>query len=91
MFFFSTANVQLRLNQKGGFYDKGRALSICHCERVLNLYHDGNSKQGIAREVCVSHKYVNSVIKQYNEANTSLRAPKVCRDPDKVDLFVLNT
>ena len=42
---FSTANVQLRLNQKGGFYDNGRALSICHRERVLDLYQDGNSER----------------------------------------------
>ena len=29
---------------------------------------------------------MNNVIKRYNEANTSLRAPKVCRAPEKVDL-----
>ena len=29
---------------------------------------------------------MNNVIKRYTEANTSLRAPKVCRGPEKVDL-----
>ncbi|KAK2568358.1 hypothetical protein P5673_007379, partial [Acropora cervicornis] len=81
-------NVQLRLNQSGGFYDNGRALSLCHRERVLDLYHDGNSERGIAREVRVSRSYVNNIIKRYNEvSNTSLRAPKVCRGPQKVDLY----
>ena len=84
---YSIANVQLRLNQRGGFYDNGRALSLCHRERVLDLYHDGNSERGIAREVRVSRSYVNNIIKRYNEANTSLRAPKVCRGPQKVDLY----
>ena len=37
-------------------------------------------------EKFVSRLYVNNVIKRYNEANTSLRAPKVCRGPEKVDL-----
>ena len=84
---YSTANVQLRLNQNGGFYDNGRALSLCHRERVLDLYHDGISERGIAREVRVSRSYVNNIIKRYNEANTSLRAPKACRDPKKVDIY----
>ena len=84
---YSTANVQLRLNQSGSFYDNGRALSLCYRERVLDLYHDGNSERGIAREVRVSRSYVNNIIKRYNEANTSLRAPKVCRGPQKVDLY----
>ena len=85
--FFSTANVQLRLNQKGGFYDNGWSLSICHRERVLDLHHDGKSERGISREVRVSRTYVNNVIKRYTEANTSLRAPKVCCGPKKVDRF----
>ena len=86
-YFFSTANVQLRLNQKGGFYDNGRSLSICHRERVLDLHHDGNSERVISREVRVSRTYVNNVIKRYTEANTSLRAPKVCFGPKKVDRY----
>ena len=53
----------------------------------MDLYHDGNSERGIAREVRVSRIYVNNVIKRYNEANTSLGAPKVCRGPEKVDLY----
>ena len=61
--------------------------SLCHRERVLDLYHDGNSERGIAREVRVSCSYVNNIIKRYNEANTSLRAPKVCRGPKKVDFY----
>ncbi|XP_068734513.1 paired box protein 6 homolog [Montipora capricornis] len=80
-------NVQLHLNQSVGFYDNGRALSLCHWERVLDLYHDRNSERGIAREVCVSRSYVNNIIKGYNEANTSLRAPNVCRGLQKVDLY----
>ena len=31
---------------------------------------------------------MTNIIKQYNEANTSLRALKVCRGPEKVDLYV---
>ena len=46
-----------------------------------------NSERGIAREVRVSRSYVNNIIKRYNKANTSLRAPKVCRGPQKVDLY----
>jgi len=84
---YSTANVQLRLNQNGGFYDNERVLSLCHRERVLDLYHDGNSEQGIAREVRVSRSYVNNTVKRYNEAHTSLIAPKVCRGPEKVDIY----
>ena len=53
----------------------------------MDLYHDGNSERGIAREVRVSRSYVNNIIKRYNEANTSLRVPKVCRGPQKVDLY----
>ena len=53
----------------------------------MDLYHDANSERGIAREVRVSRSYVNNTIKRYNEANTSLGAPKVCRDPQKVDLY----
>ena len=53
----------------------------------MDLYHDGNSERGIAREVCVTRSYVNNIIKRYNEANTSHRAPKVCRDLQKVDLY----
>ena len=36
---------------------------MCHRERVLDLYHYGNIERGIAREVRVSRKYVNNVIK----------------------------
>ena len=53
----------------------------------MDPYHDGNSERGIAREVRVSRSYVNNIIKRYNEANSSLRAPKVCRAPQKVDLY----
>ena len=49
--------------QKGYFYDNGQDLSMCHRERVLDLYHYGKSERGIAREVRVSRKYVNNVIK----------------------------
>ena len=35
----------------------------------------------------MNSKYVNNIIKRYNEANTSLGAPKVCRGPEKVDLY----
>ena len=64
-----------------------RMSANCHRERVLDLYHDGNSERGIARKVNISRSYVNNIIKRYNEANTSLRAPKVCRGPQKVDLY----
>ena len=84
---YSTANVQLRLNQNGSLHDNRRVLSLCHCEWVLDLYHDGDSEQGIAREVRGSQSYVDNIIKRCNEANTSLRAPEVCCDPTKVDLY----
>ena len=29
--------------------------------QVLDLYHDGNSELGIAREVRVIHSYVNNI------------------------------
>ena len=35
----------------------------------------------------MSRTYVNNVIKRYTEANTSLRAPKVCCGPKKVDRY----
>ena len=35
----------------------------------------------------MSRKYVNNVIKRYNVATSSLGAPKVCRGPEKVDLY----
>ena len=41
----------------------------------------------IAKEDRVSRSYVNKIIKRYNEANTSIRATKVCRDPKKFDLY----
>ena len=41
----------------------------------------------IAKEDRVSRSYVNKIIKRYNEANTSIRAPKVCCDPKKFDLY----
>ena len=35
----------------------------------------------------MSRSYVNNIIKRYNEANTSLRAPNVCRDLEKVNFY----
>ena len=69
----SAANVQLRVNQKGGIYDNGRAHSNLMCERVLNLHHEGLSDRAIAREMKTSRSFVNKVVRNYNENSTALR------------------
>ena len=55
--------------------------------QVLDLYHDGNSELGIAREVRVIHSYVNNINQQHNEANALLKVSGVCCGPKKVDLY----
>ena len=72
----SAANVQLRVNQKGGIYDNGRAHSNLMRERVLNLHHEGLSERAIAREMKTSRSFVNKVVRNYNENNTALCLPR---------------
>ena len=39
VYYFTPANVQLRLNRYGGCFDNGRPLPELQRERVLDLYH----------------------------------------------------
>ena len=85
--YFPIADVQLRLNRNGGIYDNGRSLPIMVRDRILDLHHDGNSSRQIAQEIRVSHSFANKVIKRYDEANTSLKAPRSIYAKPKIDLI----
>ena len=84
-YYFTPANVQLRLNRYGGCYDNGRPLPQMQRERVLDLYHDGLGHHQIVREVRSSPGFVQKVIDRYNEQNTSLRAARVDYPRPKID------
>ena len=85
VYYFTPANVQLRLNRYGGCFDNGRPLPEMQRERVLDLYHDGFGHRQIAREVRSSPGFVQKVIDRYNEQNTSLRAARVDYPRPKID------
>ena len=85
LFYFTLADVQLRLNRYGGSFDNGRALPAMYRERVLDLYHDGFGNRQIAREIRSSPGFVQKVIDRYNEQNTSLRDIRVGFPSPKID------
>jgi len=58
-------------------------------QRVLQLYHDGFCHRQIAREIRSSPGFVQKVIDQYNEQNTSLRGLRVDFAKAKIDENVL--
>ena len=83
VYYFTPANVQLRLNRYGGCFDNGRPLPEMHRERVLDLYHDGFGHRQIAREVRSSPGLV--LIDRHNEQDTSLRAARVDYPEPNID------
>ena len=85
VYYFTPANVQLRLNRYGGCFDNGRPLPEMQRERVLDLYHDGLGHRQIAREARLSPGFVQKVIERYNEQNTSLRTARVDYPRPKID------
>ena len=62
LFYFTVADVQLRLNRYGGSFDNGRALPAMYRERVLDLYYDGFGNRQISREIRSSPGFVQKVI-----------------------------
>ena len=89
LFYFTLADVQLRLNRYGGSFDNGRALPAMYRERVLDLSHDGFGNCQIAREIRLSLGFVQKVIDRYNERNTSLRDIRVGFPSPKIDEHVV--
>ena len=83
VFYFTLADVQLRLNRYGGSFGNGRALPALY--RVLDLYHDGFGNRQIAWEVRSRPGFVQKVIDRYNEQNTSLRGIRVGYPSPKID------
>jgi len=61
----------LTVNNHGGIFDNGRLLPHIYRERILDLYHQGTSQRLIADEMRVSMGYVNKVVQNYVEKNTS--------------------
>ena len=85
LFYFTLADVQLRLNRYDGTFDNGRALPAMYRKRVLDLYHDGFGNRQIAREIRSSPGFVQKVIDCYNEEKTSLRGSRVGFPRPKID------
>ena len=85
VYYFTPANVQLRLNRYGGYFDNGRPLPEMQRERVLDLYHDGFGHCQIARKLRSSPGFVQKVINRYNEQDTSLRAARVDYPEPNID------
>ena len=85
LFYFTLADVQLRLNRYGGSFDNGRAPPALYRERVLDLYLDGFGNRQITREIRSSPGFVQKVIDRYNEQNTSLRGIRVGFPSPKID------
>ena len=56
----------------GGIYDNGRRLSQLLRERVLDLHHDGMSPQLIANEGKSSRHFVQNVLRDYDQNNSSM-------------------
>lgn len=70
------ANIQLRVNQRGGIYDNGRNLPQMYRERVLDLAHIGMSQRMIASELRTSKHFIHKVLKNYDETNSAVPTPK---------------
>ena len=85
VYYFTPANVQLRLNKFGGCFDNGRPLPELQRERVLDLYHHGFGHRQIAWKLRSSPGFVQKVIDRYNEQNTSLRAARVDYPEPNID------
>ena len=62
----------LRINRQQGIYDNGRALPQIYQERILDLYHQGFSQRDISETTRVSVGYINKVVHNYEDNNTSL-------------------
>ena len=79
----------MRINQNGGLHDNGRAHPALIRERILDLNHQGLGRRAIAREVRVSHSYVNNVVLNYERTNSSLPIPRTTFAQPKIDTTVL--
>ena len=66
----------LRINRQQGIYDNGRALPQIYQERILDLYHQGFSQRDIYETTRVSVGYINKVVHNYEDNNTSLPPTK---------------
>ena len=67
VYYFTPANVQLRLNRYGGCFDNGRPLPETQKERVLDLYRNGFVHRQVARKVRSSPGFVKKVIDRYKK------------------------
>ena len=66
----------LRINRQQRNYDNGRALPQIYRERILDLYHQGFSQRDISETTRVSVSYINKVVHNYEDNNTSLPPTK---------------
>ena len=60
------------MQQQQGIYDNGSALPNIYRERILDLHHQGFSQRQISGTARVSIGYVNKVVQNYVDNNTSL-------------------
>ena len=76
LFFEILGRCNLRINRQQGVYDNGRALPQIYRERILDLYHQGFSQRDISETTRVSVGYINKVVHNYEDNNTSLPPTK---------------
>ena len=62
----------IEIESSGGIYDNGRRISKLLRERVLDLHHDGMSPQLIANEEKSSRHFVQNVLRNYDQNNSSM-------------------
>ena len=93
VYYFTPANVQLRLNRYGGCFDKWQTSSWDAKGTSIGplswWIRDWFGHRQIAREVLSSPGFVQKVIDRYNEQNTSLRAARVDYPRPQIDEAVL--
>ena len=77
-------NIQVRVNLEGGIYDNGRGHSQLLREHVLDLYHTGMSQKRIANEVKSSRHFVQNILRDYDENNSSLARRKAAPPRSKI-------
>ena len=63
-----SGHCNVRINNRLGLYDEGRALPQMYWEQILNLHHDGPTQQKIADTVRISVGYVRLRNKQHFSA-----------------------